>query len=300
MVTNPVDATRLGLGSVQWGQRYGIANTAGQPSSGEVSAMIALAGEAGVRTIDTARDYAASEELIGTLVPREGWRIVTKLTAQLPVSSPEDAVIATTASVQASLEALRTERLDTLLVHRIEHLSSWGGAVWRVLVELRDAGRIRRLGVSALGPEQAWAALEHPEVDVIQVASSLLDQRLFRGGYFEAAAARGKEVFVRSVFLQGVAHLQLDQLPPGLVTLGESLTRIRELAATQEWPAFAPFLYFAYGIPGARVVIGAETAGQVRACLYEWSMARDRHPDVRELAEAIPMLPDAVLNPWEW
>ncbi len=299
-MTTSVDAARLGLGSVQWGQPYGIANTAGQPSPDEVGAMIALAGEAGVNTIDTARDYAGSEALIGTLAPTHEWRVMTKLTAQLPASSTVDALAAAKASVLASLEALRQVRLDTLLVHRLEHVSQWGGAVWRALVELRDSGQIRKLGISALGPDQAWIALEQPDAEVIQVASSLLDQRLFRSGFFDAAASAGKEVFVRSVFLQGVAHLPLDQLPYGLVELRAPLTEIRELAALRGWLAFAPFLYFAYGIPGVGVVIGAETVQQVRECLAEWSMAADRYPDVIELARTIPLLPDTVLNPWMW
>jgi aryl-alcohol dehydrogenase-like predicted oxidoreductase len=291
---------RLGLGSVQWGQRYGIANTAGQPSSDDVAQIIRIAGEAGVRTIDTARDYETSEALIGELVPRDGWRIVTKLTAQLPASSSDGAVSAASASVAASLAALGETSLDTLLLHRLEHLTNWGGAVWRALLALRDGGRIHRLGVSALGPDEAWLALERPDVEVIQVASNLFDQRLARGGFFEAAIAAGKEVFVRSVFLQGVAHLQPDRLPIHLAALRETLTYIRAYAASQGWESFAPFLVFAYSTPGTCVLIGAESAAQVRACLAEWSLAPERLDAIRDLAAQIPELPERVLNPWQW
>jgi aryl-alcohol dehydrogenase-like predicted oxidoreductase len=299
-VSNAPDAARLGLGSVQWGQRYGIANTAGQPSTDDVSRMIAIAGEAGVNTIDTARDYGSSEDLIGALVPRDGWRIVTKLTAQLPASSSDDAVTAASASVTASLAALHQVALDTLLLHRLEHMTNWGGAVWRALVASRDEGRIQRLGISALDPSDAWMALEHPDVAVIQVASNLFDQRLARAGFFDAAVAAGKEVFVRSVFLQGVGHLHPDRLPSHLAALRESLSQIREFAASRGWRAFAPFLYFAYGSPGTRVLIGAEAVDQVRDCLIEWSLASERWEEVLELAAQMPSLPESALNPWRW
>lgn len=294
------DAARLGLGSVQWGQRYGVANTAGQPSPGEVSRVIAVAGSAGVNTIDTARDYGSSEELIGALVPRNDWRIVTKLTAQLPATSSEDAVTAAAASVTASLLALRTTVLDTLLLHRLQHMTDWNGAVWRAVLMFRDVGRIRRLGISALGPNEAWTALERADVDVIQVASSLLDQRLARSGFFDAAMAAGKEVFVRSVFLQGAAHLHPDRLPSHLHDLREPLIHIREFAARRGWRAFAPFLYFAFGNPGSHVLIGAESVQQVRECLTEWALAPLRSDEVLELAAQIPVLPESVLNPWQW
>lgn len=299
-MTHSPDPRRLGLGSVQWGQRYGIANTAGQPSSGDVATMIDIAGQAGVNTIDTARDYGSSEELIGALILGDRWRIVTKLTARLPVTSSDDAVMAASASVAASLEALHETVIDTLLLHRLEHMTNWGGAVWRALVALRDEGRIHRLGLSALGPTEAWQALQHPDVDVIQVASNLFDQRLDRGGFFDAAVEAGKEVFVRSVFLQGAAHLHPDRLPSHLVVLRDSLIQIREFAASRGWQSFAPFLYYAYGTRGTGVLVGAEAVEQVRECLAEWALASERHEAVRELAARIPVLPESVLNPWQW
>jgi aryl-alcohol dehydrogenase-like predicted oxidoreductase len=225
---------------------------------------------------------------------------VTKLTAQLPATSSDDAVAAASASVAASLSALRETALDTVLLHRLEHLTSWEGKVWQSLIALRDTGRIRHLGVSALGPNEAWTALELPDVDVIQVASNLLDQRLARGGFFEAATSAGKEVFVRSVFLQGVAHLHPDRLPGHVADLRGSLVEIREFAASRGWQAFAPFLYFAYGIPATNVLIGAEAVEQVSECLAEWALAPERYETVRELAAQIPELPERALNPWQW
>ncbi len=294
------DAARLGLGSVQWGQRYGIANTAGQPSSDDVARMLEIAGQAGVHTIDTARDYGSSEAIIGEVVRRDGWRIVTKLATQLPATSADDAVAAASVSVSESLSALRESVLDTLLLHRLEHMTIWDGAVWRSLVAMRDAGRIEHLGISALGPNEAWAALDHPDVDVIQVASNLFDQRLARAGFFDAAVRAGKEVFVRSVFLQGVAHLHPDRLPSHLAELRPSLIEIREFAASRGWHTFAPFLYFAYDTRGAGVLVGAEAVAQVTDCLAEWALAPERYEAVRELAAEIPELPASVLNPWQW
>ena len=43
------EAARLALGSVQWGMRYGIANTGGEPERAEVDAILALAEAAGYR-----------------------------------------------------------------------------------------------------------------------------------------------------------------------------------------------------------------------------------------------------------
>jgi len=50
-----------------------------------------------------------------------------------------------------------------------------GGRLWRTLLAEREAGRIDALGISAATPEEAWAALADPNIEVLQVASSLLD-----------------------------------------------------------------------------------------------------------------------------
>ncbi len=67
------------------------------------------------------------------------------------------------------------------------------------------------------------AALEEPDIEVLQVASSLLDLRLYRQGFFPRARELGRTIYVRSVFLQGVGHLAPETLPPALVDLVEPM-----------------------------------------------------------------------------
>ena len=56
---------KLGLGSAQWGLNYGVSNTFGKPSSEEVSKLIYLASDKGIKLIDTANSYGNSENVIG-------------------------------------------------------------------------------------------------------------------------------------------------------------------------------------------------------------------------------------------
>jgi aryl-alcohol dehydrogenase-like predicted oxidoreductase len=290
-----LSAAGLALGTVQWGMPYGIANRQGRPSDSEVEQLLGLAAAAGVRTLDTARAYGESEALLGRLIgPDPAWTIVTKLdpTAKDAGAVPD--------SLAASRKALRRNVLDVVLLHRAQQRTAFAGAVWDVLQRERDAGRVRRIGVSAGTPVEAWEALDDPQVDCLQVATSLLDQRLKRDQFFERAMKAGRTIFVRSVFLQGVAYLGADKLPAYLDLLRGPMTTIGQWTRQRGRRTADAFLAFAAGLPGAVILIGCETAAQLDENLQSWSRARELAGEVADLARSIPPLGAEVLNPACW
>jgi aryl-alcohol dehydrogenase-like predicted oxidoreductase len=290
-----LSAAGLALGTVQWGMPYGIANRSGRPADTEVARLLEIAAAAGVRTLDTARAYGESETVIGRLVGADpNWAVVTKL-----APAAEDARAARD-SLAASREALRRPVLDAVLLHRAHQRTASGGEVWDVLKRERDAGRVRRIGVSAGTPEEAWQALDDPTVDCLQVASSLFDQRLSREGFFESANAAGRTVFVRSVLLQGVAHLDPDKLPPHLTLLRDPLTNVCHWARQRGLRPADAFLAFAAGFPGAVILLGCETAAQLDENLRTWSRGRELAAEIADLGRSVPPLPAEVLNPACW
>ena len=68
---------KLGLGTVQFGQVYGVSNTRGQVPPGEAAAILARAAAAGVGVLDTAANYGAAEDVL-TALDTAPFRIVTK------------------------------------------------------------------------------------------------------------------------------------------------------------------------------------------------------------------------------
>ena len=293
-------AGRLVLGSAQWSQDYGIANRTGPPGLHELQRILDTATAAGIQTIDTARAYGPAEELVGRLTAGSGgWRIVTKLADDVAGPGARDAIAAARKSLEASRQALRRERLDAVLLHRAEHRRAHGGALWRSLVEERDRGTVGELGVSVDSPEEAFAALEDPELDLIQVAASLLDQRLVRRGFFERAGDRGVEVFVRSIFLQGVAHLRPEELPSHLIDLAPVLRSIRAWATDHGQPPAAPYLHFARLLP-ASVLIGVERPAQLEEILRTWLGPMPAADVFQALTGAVPDLDARLLTPSRW
>jgi aryl-alcohol dehydrogenase-like predicted oxidoreductase len=162
----PLLSAKLVLGSAQWGMAYGIANSSGPPSSGELSRMLELAFESGVRVVDTARDYGRSEERIGELVGNDpGWTVVTKLSAGVADGDPSDAELIgrIERSVELSCEALRRPTLQVLLLHRAWHRWHRSGLIWERLAAMVEEGWVGSLGVSAADPGEAESLLRSVE-----------------------------------------------------------------------------------------------------------------------------------------
>jgi hypothetical protein len=294
------DTARLALGTAQWGLAYGIANRTGRPALDEIAAMAAMARTAGIGTLDTARAYGDSERAIGFLGP--GWRVVTKLAPDVAGDDigADDAAERARASLAASRAALGRDHLDAVLLHRSAHRQESDGAAWKVLREERAAGRIDAIGASVTRVDEAAALLADADVEIVQVPASLLDRRLARTGFFDEAARLGREIFVRSVFLQGAALLEPRTLPPHLSPLGPALDAISDTAEATGIDRAALLLAWArHRLNAARVLIGCETREQLTANLAAWS--RPGLADiVRSLEDRVPELPDAVLDPWRW
>jgi aryl-alcohol dehydrogenase-like predicted oxidoreductase len=285
----------MALGTVQWGLPYGIANRSGLPGEPEVARMLARAREAHVTTLDTARAYGSSEAIIGRLIGADAaWTVVTKTDPAAPDAA------AALEGVERSRAALQRPVLDVVLLHRAHQRTAESGRLWDVLRRERECRRVGRLGVSAGCADEAWQALDDPDVDCLQVACSLLDPQLQRAAFFQRAKELGRTVFVRSVYLQGVAHLRPEELPPHLRRLRGPLEEIGRWA--RDWGVSPSEAFLAYGasLPGAWIVIGCDNLPQLEQNLASWSTAGALAKTVVSLAESMPVLPAEVTSPALW
>ena len=146
----------IGLGTVKFGRNEALQYAAPLtlPSTRALTELLATARDLGINVIDTAPAYGSSEERLGELLAgqRDAWVVCTKVgeSFESGVSafdfSPEQA----RRSVLRSLQRLRTDRLDVVLVHSdgndvdiIEHHGTL-----QALAQLKSEGLIRAFGMS--------------------------------------------------------------------------------------------------------------------------------------------------------
>jgi len=270
--------------------------------------MLARAAAAGVRWLDTARAYGDAEYRIGAALRRDDCRtlsVITKLTplTGIPTEDGNAALAEAMAGLAKSKAALGLSRLPVLLLHRAEHLTAWGGAIWRYLLAERAEGNIGRLGVSVQSPEEVSAVSVNPDVQHVQLPINLLDWRWEKAA--EALAARPDIiVHARSVFLQGLLVCgNIAAWPKGEEgTAATVLAHLSRLATTLGRDGVDDLcLAFVRGLPWVHgVVLGMETEAQLRRNLALAARQPLTESEQSLIRSALPKLPETLLNPALW
>ncbi|GAA0458291.1 aldo/keto reductase [Streptomyces olivaceiscleroticus] len=188
---------RLGYGTAQlagpgyWGPRHA------DPQ--EAVAVLRRAVERGVNLIDTADNYGpgVAEELVaealhpypeGLVIATKGGVVRTSADAWHIDGRPESL----RAMCDASLRRLRRDTIDLYQLHRLDPKVPLADQLG-TLLELRDAGKIRHLGLDTVRPAELTAALALAPIASVQNRYNLLD--------------RGSEELLTLCERQGIAFL---------------------------------------------------------------------------------------------
>lgn len=180
-----VKTVPLGLGTNKVGGHNLFANLS--EADGREAVRAAL--ESGIQLLDTAFIYGKgrSEELIGEVIadfPRDQVIIADKAAHDL--SSGEEVMNNDPQflkkSVDDALKRLKTDYIDIFYIHFPDEETPKSEAVG-ALQEMREAGKIRAVGISNFTPEQAKEANRDGYVDIVENYYSLIhrdeEERLF-------------------------------------------------------------------------------------------------------------------------
>lgn len=258
----------MSLGTVQLGMNYGIANDAGKPSEETAFAILRTALEKGITSLDTARGYGDSEEVIGRFL--KSWKgaapVITTKILDLHGDTPAQLAAFARCSVETSLEKLGVSKVGTVMLHRPADLFKHGKSAENAMTALVDAGLCDRVGVSIYTAEDIRKMLEFSGFSATQVPMSIFDQRLIADGSVAELEKRGYTVFVRSVFLQGLFFLDPDRVTDPVLQehAVPGIRRLRAIAAEQGLTVAQLAIAFMRDCGGVTsLVLGADNASQV-------------------------------------
>jgi aryl-alcohol dehydrogenase-like predicted oxidoreductase len=182
----------VGIGTAR---RYDVAP--GAPERAEIKEVLKLFSDLGGKVIDTAPSYGQAEAVVGEATSALGNRsklfVATKLGA--------NGRAAAEAQVAQSFARLKTDKIDLIAVHNLTDVRNQ----LAYLRELKQAGRIRYVGVTTSSDNQ-YAALEEvmkvEMLDVIQVDYAI-DNRGVADRILPLAKDRGMGVMINLPFGRG-------------------------------------------------------------------------------------------------
>jgi len=287
-------ASKIVLGTVQFGMAYGIANTRGKPSFETVCDIVETAWEGGIRTLDTAAAYGDSEAVLGRALARLGLRDKLEVVGKIPpIEAETDAQAAAfiADTVAASLRLLGVGRLSACLLHRETDI--------RFLPLLEDLVRKGLIGEAGVSLDTPRYILEGASARCVQLPCNVLDRRFDR--FWPLARARGTRVFSRSVYLQGLLLMPEDRIKPGLAAVVPVRRRLAELAREAGLTLAELCMRFALSNPAVSgVLVGVDTAAQLRENLRAAEPGALPDDLLARVNVAVPDLPEAIVRPALW
>jgi D-threo-aldose 1-dehydrogenase len=276
---------RLGLGCAALGQP--------DLTDAQAESVIAAAIERGIRFFDVAPLYGGGlgEERLGHALARlnrDDYVLCTKTGVTRPCGEPalapgatrrrehdlwDYSAEATRASIERSLERLRTDRLDVVHLHDVDaHLDTCLHA-HAELQALRATDVVGRIGIGSNRVEPAAQLLECARFDAILLAGryTLLDQS--GAALLTRAHSRDVRVIAGGVFNSGVLaqwpiHSATYDYEPADAGVLARVERIARICAACDTPLAAAALQFTLAHPAiATVLIGPRTVEELEANL---------------------------------
>ena len=201
----------IGLGTVKFGRNQQVKYPSAfeLPDDNAVEKLLHEAFSYGINLIDTAPAYGTSEKRLGKLLPhsRHDWVISTKVGEQFinGISSFDFSEPAIKKSIENSLQQLKTDYLDIVLIHSNgeDRNILLQTDVLITLKKLKEKGMIRAIGISSKTVEGGFLAFELG-CDLAMVAFNPLYENELP--VIKKAAELKKSIFVKKSFSSGHLH----------------------------------------------------------------------------------------------
>ena len=290
----------LVLGTAQLGMPYGIANINGQPDSSLAKTILKTAWENHIRVYDTAQGYGESEKSLGNAIKSLGLSSEVKIVTKLNPSLNHLDKTALEQAVKGSLTRLDVPILYGLMLHREEFLELWECGLGDTLRGFVSKGLTKHIGVSVYSPDKALLALNMDGISIVQLPSNIFDRRFEHAGVFEYAKKKRKQIYVRSVFIQGLALMSVEELPKHMQFAAPVLKMLDELCSdsgiTRQGLALG---YAKYAYPNSKILFGVETPDQLEENIVYWN---ENLPVavIDHVKEVFNNVEERILNPALW
>jgi nucleoside-diphosphate-sugar epimerase/aryl-alcohol dehydrogenase-like predicted oxidoreductase len=253
---------KIGIGTLQFGLDYGIANTEGKLKDLEIKKIRKIAKFNNINTVDTANVYGNSEERLGYL----GFSNF-KLVSKLPVTAPPvDRLNWVLKNVRRSLKKMNVGRLYGMHVHNTKYLLDKNGyKIYNGLVKAKKEGLINKIGVSVYTIQELKKIISKYKIDLVLIPFNIFDQRTIKSNILKELKDRNIEIHTRTTFLQGLLLLEGRKIPDKFKKYKKYLDNWNKIQKKIKIPKFEICLKYAMSNKYIdRVIVGIDNSKQFK------------------------------------
>jgi len=184
------------LGTAQIGMNYGITNSRGKIDYEELNNIIKFCCKNDLLEFDTAFGYGDAHERLSRILKKYCLKKTTITTKIGLIDFSEYDLIK---KKILGLKLIFPKSNLNLLCHDEKILLKKNNLLLRNLFKLKEDKIIKKIGVSVYSMKLALKGLNNKKIDIVQVSSNILDQRVLNKKFLNYK----KKLYFRSIFLQG-------------------------------------------------------------------------------------------------
>jgi aryl-alcohol dehydrogenase-like predicted oxidoreductase len=298
---------KLTLGTAQLGLDYGIANKSGKPSVDKAYSILDKAIEQGIRSFDTAYAYGSSEKVLGNYfvqnkdILKESV-ITTKIVlGNSPEQKKEKISDVVSEKIQTSLERLKVDIVDNLMLHHVSDLDKYKDDIVSALLRVKEKGYTKKIGISAYNQDDLEKIMKYDAFECVQIPINIIDMRLIKEGMLKKLKSNSVYIYARSVFLQGLFFMNYEKIPKNLGGAGKYLKVLNNLSDKLGMSIAELALAYVRDIEEVdSLVIGAETPEQIQENVELINSPSIPIKYMKQISEYFENVPEFYLEPWRW
>ena len=286
---------KLCLGTAQFGSvPYGISNITGKVDDQTLKSILECCVESNIHTLDTASAYGDSQARIGKC-SFYNWHIISKVPRLRGLES--DQIKSTLISiVQKSLTDLHVDSLDTLLIHDSKDLaSSSSDLIYTSLLELKEAGIVKSIGVSIYTPDDFYSISPDYKLDIVQAPWNVFDQSLCTSGLVDDLNRLNVKIHIRSIFLQGLLLMNPSDRPQSFTRWAQQFDHWDQFCFDNKFTRLEACVRASLSLPFVdKILFGVQSLTQLQQIIAYTDS--NSFPQISQLAQSDLQL----INPMLW
>lgn len=287
---------RICLGTVQFGQDYGVSNTTGKTPKKEVFQILDYCANKGIQWLDTAEDYGESQLVLGEYLKSNpnSFKIQSKISNRSDSNNLNE-------NLKKTLDQLKIDFLDSYLVHSYEKFAEENDSFIHQLFHLKSIGTCKSIGVSIYENDHGMDQRLLNFADEIQFPFNLLDNYSQRSKLISVLKENSIEIQIRSIFLQGLFFLGSSKLPRNLLFFKPYIEQLNAICFKHRITMPELALWFVFeGSFANKILIGVDSLEQIKKNIAIIEKISNNSIEISQEINNIWLQERSQLNPSNW